>query len=347
MITTSVDPITDPRWRQLVTQRATTLFHSTSWLGVLAGTYDFPVRATLVLDDVGRPTAGMAHVTIQDFMDARINSVPFSDFCDPLVSDYEQWRTLVDVLLDGRRRVDLRCLHNEVPLRDDRFSVVDRALWHAIDVRRDEDAIWTALPSSARRALRRARQAGVDVRVAQNESDLQAFYDLHVQVRKYKYGLLAQPYAFVKNIWDTFVETDHGALLLATIGERIVAGVMFLEWQDTLYYKFNASDMAHLDVRPNDLVLWEGMRHAQKRGLDRVDFGLTDSDQDGLIRYKRKYATEEKTVTLLRHQPPGLPSDSDQLARGMLRDVSRLLTDASVPDKVSARAGEVLYRYFV
>jgi CelD/BcsL family acetyltransferase involved in cellulose biosynthesis len=343
---TTVDPVIDPLWRQLVTGRETTLFHSPEWLAVLANTYGFGLQARILLDDAERPIAGMPYVAVRDFMDPRA-CLPFSDFCDPLVSDADQWRALVDGLLDEPQRIDLRCLHTDIPLGDERFTIVDRALWHAIDVRRDEDTIWTDLPGSARRALRRARSAGVDVTVAQDESDLRAFYELHVRVRKYKYGLLAQPYDFMKAIWDGFVCADRGALLLAKIDEQVVAGVMFLEWQDVLYYKFNASDAAHLDARPNDLVLWEGMRHAQKRGLGRVDLGLTDGDQEGLIRYKRKYASEEKTVTLLRHQPSGRPSERDQMARGMLSDLTRLLTDASVPDTVSAQAGDVLYRYFI
>lgn len=340
-----VDPVTSALWRELVTQRATTVFHSPPWLQVLADTYGFAVQARVVLDHAGRPVAGMPYVTVRDFMDLR-TTLPFSDFCDPLVDDAAQWQALIDGLLATRQRVDLRCLHNDVPLDDDRFAVVDRALWHGIDVRRDENEIWTGLSSSARRALRKARSAGVTVEPAHDEADLRAFFDLHVRVRKYKYRLLAQPYRFMRHIWDAFVAEDRGALLLATIDGRVVAGVMFLEWKGALYYKFNASDGAHLDARPNDMVLWEGVRHAQKRGLDRIDFGLTDGDQDGLVRYKRKYATEEKTVTLLRYLPPGAPSAEDQLARAALRDVTRLLTDPSVPDAVSAEAGDALYRYF-
>jgi CelD/BcsL family acetyltransferase involved in cellulose biosynthesis len=345
--TTIVDPVTDPRWQRLVTSRPTTLFHSPEWLGVIAATYDLPVRAAVALDDAGQSFAGLPYVTVQDFMDRRTVSVPFSDFCDPLVGDLTQWRTLIDGLLEDPHRMDLRCLHNKIPLDDDRFAVVDRALWHAVDVRRDEEVAWTALPSSARRALRRARKAGVEVRTATDESDLRAFHALHVGVRKHKYGLLAQPYSFMEHIWEAFVEDDNGALLLATIDEQIVAGVMFLEWQGILYYKFNASDAAHLDLRPNDLLLWEGMRHARKRGLSQLDFGLTDGDQDGLIRYKRKYASQEKTVHLLRHEPHGLPTPADQMARQTLRDVTRLLTDARVPDDVTGEAGAALYRYFI
>lgn len=341
-----VDPVTSPLWRDLVTARQTTLFHSPEWLSVLHETYGFTVRARVLVDDAGRPLAGMPYVTVDDFMDPR-TTLPFSDFCDPLVDDEEQWHALVDELLDVRQRVDLRCVHADVPLHDARFTVIDRALWHAIDVRRDEDTVWTELPGSARRALRKARSSGVEVVAAADEADLRAFWELHVRVRKYKYGLLAQPFAFMRHIWDAFVAQDRGALLLATVDGVVVAGVMYLEWQGVLYYKFNASDAAHLNARPNDLLLWEGMALARKRGLGTVDFGLTDADQEGLIRYKRKYATREKPITVLRHEPDGRPSAQDAMARSVLRDVTRLLTDPSVPDELSGRGGDVLYRYFI
>jgi CelD/BcsL family acetyltransferase involved in cellulose biosynthesis len=337
--------VTDPGWDQLTRTRPTSVFHSQRWMRALADTYGFPVRARLLMDR-REPQAGFAYVDVQDFLDRRIASLPFSDFCDPIVTTLPQWHELIDDLVDQHSRVDLRCLHNPVPTHDDRFSIVDRALWHAVDVERDEDDIWQALPGSARRALRKARDNDVAIRIAEDEGDLRAFFDLHLRVRKYKYGLLAQPYSFFEHIWEQFVESDRGALILAEIAGRTIAGCLFLEWQDTLYYKFNASDGAHLNARPNDRILWEGIRYARKRGLRRIDFGLTDADQDGLVRYKRKYATEEKTITLLRHQPSGRSSVRDHQARDMLHDVTRLFTDETVPDAVTERAADALYRYF-
>ena len=52
---------------------------------------------------------------------------------------------------------------------------------------------------------------------------------------------LAQPFVFFQNIWRHFVDQQNGFLLLALYQDKIVAGDFFLEWKDTLYYKFNAS----------------------------------------------------------------------------------------------------------
>jgi len=127
-----------------------------------------------------------------------------------------------------------------------------------------------------------------------------------------------------------------------------VGGIFFLEWQGGLYYKFNASALSHLTIRPNDLLLWNGIQYAKEKGLTHFDFGLSDWDQEGLLRYKRKFATQEKTISFLRYQPPnwGLSYQEEQI-RQLLPQLTDLLTDDTVPDNITEKAGEVLYCYFL
>ena len=186
----------------------------------------------------------------------------------------------------------------------------------------------------------------MQVRLAESEKELRAFFDLHLGIRKHKYHMLAQPYSFFLNIWRNLMEQGKGSLMLATVGGEVIGGVVFLEWKDTLYYKFNASAPLYLNHRPNDVMIWNGIRLAKERGLARFDFGLSDWDQEELIRYKRKYATEEKTISFLARGAEAEPARNAQLRRlfGQLTD---LLTDESVPHDVTDRAGALLYRYFV
>ncbi len=341
-----VDPATDPRWEALVSGRATSVFNSPAWARVLAATYDFQLRARLAARDGEAAHGGIAYAELDDFLDPRLSSLPFSDYSDPIADDEDTWDTLMGDLVTGRTRIDLRCLDNGIPARDERFAAVGTAAWHGVDLERDRNDIWMGLHASARRAIRKADGAGVIVKVASDEDDLRAFYDLHLRVRKYKYGLLAQPYSFFRNIWTEFVEPGNGFLLLAHHDGAAIGGIFFLVWQDVLYYKFNASEISSLEARPNDRLLWEGIQLGQERGLRLLDFGLSDLEQPGLLRYKQKYATEEKTITRLRHSPPGTPSDADQSARRMLGGLTALLVGEDVPDDLTARAGDLLYRYF-
>lgn len=341
-----INPTTDPLWQMLVQQKASTVFHSPEWLRVLQETYDFGIRAHVQVDKSGEPKAGIAFGLIEDMMDPRIVSLPFSDFCDPLVEDREDWNCLIDGLLGNGHRINLRCLHNQVPLGDERFALVNRAKWHCVDLQREVDDLWQGLHGSARRAINKAQRNGVVVRIAQDKSELRAFFELHLRLRKYKYQLLAQPYRFFENIWDQFIAKGNGALMLAIHEEQVIGGVMFLEWQDTLYYKFNASSADYIPLRPNDLVVWEGIKYGQAKGYRYLDFGLSDWDQEGLLQYKRKFATEEKTISFLRYTPEGSPTDKEKQIRSLLPQLTDLFVNEAVSDRVTEKAGEILYQYF-
>jgi CelD/BcsL family acetyltransferase involved in cellulose biosynthesis len=341
-----VNPLNSPLWQQLTKRHQSTVFHSPEWLGVLHDTYGFAIHAHILLNEAQEPKAGVAYCAINDMMDPRIASLPFSDFCDPLVSNLDEWHCLADKLLSRGHRISLRCLHNQVALDDKRFTLAGRAKWHCVDLERSEDAVWQGLHGSARRAVKKAQRNGVTVRIAQNKEDLRAFFELHLRVRKYKYGLLAQPYRFFENIWNRFILPGKGALLLAAHENEVIGGVLFLEWQDTLYYKFNASNPDAIAVRPNDLVVWEGIRYGQSRQLHFLDFGLSDWDQEGLLQYKRKFATDEKTISMLRYSPENSPSIKEKQLRQLLPKLTDLFVDGSIPDTITEKAGDTLYQFF-
>ncbi|HYN89032.1 MAG TPA: GNAT family N-acetyltransferase [Ardenticatenaceae bacterium] len=344
--TMNVDPTSDPLWRRLVEREESSVFNSPAWLRVLADTYDLDLQARVTLDPIGEPEAGLAYCQVADIIGERIVSLPFSDYCDPLVQSAEQWNALVDPLFARESPILIRPLHNSQPRADARLTLAKQAKWHGLDLRPGLDALWHGLDSTARRAIEKARREGVVTRVAQDKAELRAFFDMHFRLRKYKYRLLAQPYRFFENIWRHFIEPGHGLLLLAVHQDEIIGGIMFLQWKDRLYYKFNASSPSGLSVRPNDLMIWEGIRHANAQGCTALDFGLSDWDQDGLVRYKRKFATEEKTISFLRWLPPGGPTRQEQEIRALLGQLTELFTLNTVPDSVSDRAGELLYQYF-
>ena len=341
-----VDPRIDPIWRTLVERTTSSVFHSPTWIQVLTDTYGWDASAYVVLDDRGEPQAGIPFCRIADMMGERILALPFSDYCDPLVSDQQCWQFLMDCLLSERCPITLRCLHNNLPLADSRFAVVKQAKWHGLNLKPELDELWRGMEDSTHRAIRKSQREALVVRVAKSEDELRAFFEMHLKIRKYKLGLLAQPFSFFQNIWRHFVDTQHGFLLLALYQDKIVAGDFFIEWKDTLYYKFNASLPADLSHRPNDLLIWEGIQRGKARGFKFFDFGLSDIDQEGLVRYKRKFGTVEKTISFLRYTPNGSPTLAEKLTRDLLTQLTHRFTDQMVPDPVTERAGEDLYRLF-
>lgn len=342
-----IDPRVDPLWLKLLTRFQSSVFHSPAWTRVLNDTYGFEIHAYVMLDSSGEPLAGIPFCHFTDLTGERTVSLPFSDYCDPLVSSHEHWGKLSDKLVSHQSPVLMRCLHNELPLTDHRFTLAKQAKWHCIDLQPDLNTLWGRLHDSSKRAIKKAQRDTVIVQIARTENELRAFFDMHLQIRKRKYRLLAQPYSFFENIWRQFVETENGALMLASYQDKVIGGTFFLQWHDTLYYKFNASLPDYLDHRPNDLLIWEGIQYGKAKGYKSLDFGLSDWDEEGLVRYKRKFASDEKTISFVRYLPDSpAPTLQEKQALTLLPVLTRLFTDGAVADQVTEEAGNCLYRFF-
>ena len=151
-----VDPRVDSDWAEL--SACGSLFTSPPWMRALADTYSFEIRAALAAAPTG--AAGLPFAVIADPRGQRVSALAFSDYCDPIGVSPDSWPMLADALLDLGVPVRIRCLHATAPLTDSRLELVGQAAWHAADVTRDSDEIWSSISSAARRGIRKARARG-------------------------------------------------------------------------------------------------------------------------------------------------------------------------------------------
>jgi CelD/BcsL family acetyltransferase involved in cellulose biosynthesis len=319
------------------------VFTSPPWIETLERSYGLKVELETSPSGYGTRSA-LPFCHVSDVRGERIVILPFSDYCDPLVEDQAEWRALVQPLLSRRVPVMLKCLRARVPVTDKRFERSAAALWHGVDLTRAEDKIWASIAAPARQNVRRAWRAGVSVRVGSSLEDLRIFHRMHCHNRKSKYRLLAQPIGFFEELYTAFGPSDGVRTLVAEVDGTPVAGIVLLIWRDTLYYKFNAS--TDRSCRPNDLLVWEAIRLGIRLGLTGFDFGLSDKDQPGLVRFKRKFASEEADIVALRYMPRGFSDPRGEAVGYLLKQMTLLLTGPDVPDAVTQAAADELYRYF-
>ena len=319
------------------------LFSSPQWTEAVARTYGFTISAS-ARSFRGTTDAAILFCHVSDLRGDRVVCGPFSDYCDPLVTDAKTWHDLITPLLALRVPIMLRCLHNNLPAADARFKTTGRAAWHALDLARSEEEIWAGLSGSARQNVRNAKRNGLAVREGRTLEDVRIFRAMHGHVRKSKYRLLAQPLAFFEQLHACFAPAGGLTVLLAEAEGVPIAGVLYLEWGNALYYKFNAS--VAREHCPNDLLIWEGIRMGRRHGLSRLDFGLSDLQQPGLLRFKRKFATEEKAILRLRWQPQDYSDRCGQQTDRLLGRMTELFTDPSVPDEITRAAGDEFYGLF-
>lgn len=338
-----INPVTDRRWAELARGPSGSLFTSPLWLQVLARSYDLVPRATVLARD-GALVGGVAWVDVEDLKGVRRVALPFCDRADPMVGE-GSWPAILDAVVPADQPFTVRYLDSAGVADDERLHRVGALAWHATEVHAGTDATRrAALRPAARRNLDASVRRGVTVRCRTDLAAVETFHRLHVGLRKQKYRLLAQPRLMFEHMWDAFADGQLVTALAEYDGE-VIAGAVYLEWNGVLYYKFGASDPASLTLRPNEAITWAALRWAAERGCHRLDWGVSDLDQPGLIRYKQKWADDEGTVVVARHDGPP-PSAAQTQASAMLGRLTELLTRPAVPDDITVAAGELLYRHF-
>ena len=75
-----------------------------------------------VRSEVGEIGDAILFGHVSDIRGERVVCIPFSDYCDPLVTEPDVWATLIEPILALEVPVSLRCLRNQIPLADDRFG---------------------------------------------------------------------------------------------------------------------------------------------------------------------------------------------------------------------------------
>lgn len=337
-----VDPRSDARWHQLALSPEGSVFTSPPWIRAVCDSYGFRPEGRIAVGDDGEAIAGFTWVPIDDLRGNRLVSLPFSDRAEPLCSSAEVWAELARDALDSRLPMSIRCFEDSPVVARPGLTRTGEAAWHGLSVEGSLEDITAGFAPVTRRNIRTAERNDVKVVTSTDVSAVRTFHDLHVRLRKQKYGLLAQPVEFFERIWEEFTTHDGIVTLLAYVEGEVVAGALYLVWGDVLYYKFGASVRDHLPLRPNDAIHWTAIQWASERNLRSLDWGLSDLDQPGLVRYKRKWGSTERRIVTLRS---GEPVAAPEFGR-LLGELTTLLTDDAVSDAVAAQAGSLLYRYF-
>lgn len=340
----TVDPRDDPLWLALAHRPDASLFTSPGWITAVCDTYGFTPCATVALDAEGNARSGFAWVPIRDLRGERSISLPFGDRAEPFVTDPTELRALTGPAIDPAAPLNVRCLTHAAQLFDQRFTATGGAAWHGTRLQGDLPHTLSRLRGTARRNLARADRAGVRVRAATDLDALRRLHCLHVDLRREKYGLLAQPWRFFEAIWQAFAPTGNLVTLLAEQDSTVVAAALLIAWNDVVYYKFGASSREHLLHRPNDAIFRAALEWALQREARLLDWGISDDDQPGLIAFKDKWASHRDRVVQLRAGGERAHVDPDSAS--VLAALTALFVDPAVPRESTVRAGELLYRYF-
>ncbi|MGA2540036.1 MAG: GNAT family N-acetyltransferase [Verrucomicrobiota bacterium] len=335
-----INPLEQPGWDGLVEARAEAwFFHGTGWARVLQETYGHvPVfaarlaggrlRELLPLMEVSSPWTGRRGV-----------SLPFTDFCLPLKTEGQEAGELYEMAMaEGRARGwrYLECRSSDEDWRGSSPSLVFYG--HRLELGEGEEALFKKLEGPVRRGIRKAAAAGLRIQIDHTMESVETYYRLHCRTRR-RHGMPPQPWRFFANIQKYMLQPGRGFVASAWWENKPVAGAVFLHQGRQALYKFGASDYAFQHVRPNNLLLWEGIRQCAARGCERLHFGRTSLANEGLRRFKLGFGTREEQIKCCKY---------DFRAGRFVRDVDRAegwsnRVFALLPPRVLRLAGQLLY----
>jgi CelD/BcsL family acetyltransferase involved in cellulose biosynthesis len=334
----------DAAWREYVESLPDALpFHHPRWIAVLTATYGLKARAVVVRDEGGTIVAGLPVVMVKTpLRGARLVSLPFTDYCPPLVAPGVDASVILPPLQAECRRVDARRAEVRAEIEGS-VPFLAAGYRHVVDLRRGYDAVAAGFHASqVRRNIKRAHASGLVLRHSDRRDDLvDEFYRLHVKTRR-RLGVPVQPRRFFRHIREHLMG-EHGSITLATLNSRPVAAALFLRQASTVVYKYGASDAESWPARPNHAIFEHAIRSACDEGYAWFDFGRTDADAEGLRAFKRGWGAHETPLVYSAVgdvRPVTLAPPAPSIAGGVLRAVI-----SRSPEWVCRVTGEVFYRY--
>jgi CelD/BcsL family acetyltransferase involved in cellulose biosynthesis len=334
--------LTDPRWQAFVAaDPVATAFHHTDWVRLVADCYGFRAFAITLDDGDGGLGAGLPVVEVRHVVGrAKWVSLPYTDYCPPLVSSPEDELRLCAALREAGAVSGVRTFEVRAPMAGTQHGPA--ALRHVLDLEADPAAVYARFhPSQVQRNIKRAKREGVSIRQGDRPEDLlDVFYGLHLGTRR-RQGVPIQPRRFFRLLWERAVEPGLGSVLIAEADGQPVAAAVFLTWNGTLIYKFGASDERAWSLRPNHLLFWKAIQTACEQGCRSMDFGRTDAGQEGLAAFKRSWGAREEPLV---YGTIGSDAHGEAGGGGTGRRALGAVIRHS-PPLVCRFTGELLYRY--
>jgi hypothetical protein len=301
-----LDPVHNPSWDHVVAlHRDAGCFHTSAWAKVLHQTYNHQ-PFYLQFSRGHRLAALIPLMEVRSLFTGRRGvCLPFSDACEPLIFDPEAMGLVRDRLV--RFAQERRWKHLEI--RGGKFFQLaarsaTKFYGHTLDLRSGAEELSTRFSSPVRRAIRKAERSDVSAVVVRNRPAIGDFYRLHVQTRR-RHGLPPQPASFFLNIYDHIIKPGLGFIVLAHRGSRPIAAAIFFRFGKNALYKYGASDKRFQEFRANNLVMWQGIQFLARNGAEKLHFGRTECENDGLRRFKLSWDTEEETIDYFRVDPSG------------------------------------------
>lgn len=338
------DPLRDARWEGLVrTHPRASVFHSAKWLRALEIAYGYESSVVTTSPPHAPLTNGLVFCRVKSWLTGRrLVSLPFSDHCEPLVSDEAE----LDVLLaHARHKVDSgKWAYLEIrptfssPGDQAEFGVSNRYCLHRLNLNPSLQALFHRFHKSCiQRKIRRAEREGLTYEQGNAATLLDKFYKLLVITRK-RLFLPPQPKYWFRALIASF--GDDLKIRVVSKGDQPVASILTISHRRSMFYKYGCSDARFNRFGGMPLLFWNAIQEAKQQNISELEMGRSDPNGLGLISFKEHWGAVGAPLNYWRY-PSKTTSGS---AGGWQKAVMRPIIPAT-PNCVLPVIGRLLYRH--
>jgi hypothetical protein len=337
-----INPIEFPQWNEsLRSLPGHSFFHTSSWAEALRASYGYQSHY-FTLREGGALSAFLPCMGIRSALTGKRGvCLPFTDYCEPVVSDSTQFPAMFAAAVDFGKKQQWQYL--EIRGGESFFPNEEPSEWHyghTLDLTAGASELFSGLRDSTQRNIRKAEKENINITLSATPNAVQAFCRLNAMTRR-DHGLPPQPRHFFQNVYDHILSKEMGFIVQASYNGAAIAANVYFHFGNQLIYKYGASDRACLHLRANHLVMWEAIRWGCDQGYKSLCFGRTEPQNRGLRQFKTGWGAREHSIKYYRYD---LRKDAFIKVPGTIKPIYHKIF-SKLPIPALNLLGGILYRH--
>lgn len=167
-----------------------------------------------------------------------------------------------------------------------------------LDLTHTDEDLLMQMRKNTRSAIRKAEKVGITTKISTELSDIQAFYDVQLEVAQ-RQNFVPFSYEFLRKQFEAFAVDNEVALIHGYKDDVLLASAFILFSQKEAVYHYGVSTSENRSLPGAYAVQWRAIKEARNRGCVRYNFwGIAPKDADnhrfsGVSLFKRGFGGRE------------------------------------------------------
>jgi CelD/BcsL family acetyltransferase involved in cellulose biosynthesis len=283
-----------------------TVFHTSAWASLWISEWPGAKWEALVLEDGDGYAAALPMVVRRRTVARAVYSMPFGTYGGPLVRAEHPdpggaRRRLLEAYAERvggawTLRSELTWFPGSTAEIPEGLHPYERST-HMLPLTADFGTLAAGFAPSTRRLVRQAMESGLELRPAESEEDVRAFYALAVETIRRRGGRV-QPYSLYRRIHELLGPAGLARFHLVRRGETPVAGSLHLFHAGVATNWLPVSRESAWHLRPNNFLVAGLLESLCAAGYVAYDFGASPPGAAGLIRFKEGWGARPRPVAV-------------------------------------------------